>query len=122
MIEISNNGIIEITRGDYAEIPLFVNQGDKPHPVRYSLFKDPGASIQFGIMKPGQLFERAEVKKVYTVHSRHTSKNDIIISILPEDTLKLQPGQYYYAVKLIRPESGHYCTKTIIPDRLFIVR
>ena len=50
MLTISRNGIIEINRGDYAEIPLFINQGDKNYPIRYSLLKDTKSTILFGIM------------------------------------------------------------------------
>lgn len=52
MVEISNNGIITITRGDYIEFPLFINQGNQFYPIRYSILKDPSTTITFAIMEP----------------------------------------------------------------------
>ena len=66
MLEISNNGIITMSRGDYAEIPLFINQGNQMYPIRYSLLKDDKSTIAFAIMTPQQQFEQALIKKIYT--------------------------------------------------------
>ena len=122
MLEISNNGIISISRGDYVEIPLFINQGNKMYPIRYSMVKDPLSTVTFAVMAPQQHFERAIIKKQYSVKSQHTSQRDVMIILEPKDTLKLQPGKYFYSVRLNLFQHGHYCQKTIIPERMFIIK
>lgn len=123
MIDISSNGIVTLTRGDYAEIPLFINQGNKLYPIRYSLLKDePTSFIQFFIMSSDQSFDNALIKKTYTQKSLHTKQRDVIIRINPEDTVYLEPGKYYYSVRLVTKIHGHYCTITVIPKRLFFIK
>lgn len=122
MLEISNNGIITLSRGDYAEIPLFINQGNKMYPIRYSLLKDPSASIVFAVMAPQQIFERALIKKLYNAKSSHTKQKDLIIVLEPKDTIGLQPGKYFYSVRINLMQHGHYCQKTIIPEKMFIIK
>lgn len=41
MFSISKNGIIELSRGDNIEIPLFINKGTPLEPIRYDLIKYP---------------------------------------------------------------------------------
>lgn len=122
MLTISRNGIIEINRGDYAEIPLFINQGDKNYPIRYSLTKDTKATVVFGIMTPQQTLNNAIVKKYYNNNSPHTSQKDLIIVLEPRDTLRLTPGKYYYSVDVNLQEHGETCSHTVIPKRIFIVK
>ena len=122
MIEISNNGIISINRGDYAEIPLFINQGNQMYPIRYSLLKDSSSTITFAVMTPQQHFERAAIKKSYSIKSPHTKQNDLVIVLEPRDTIGLNPGKYFYSVIVNLMQHGHYCQKTIIPERMFIIK
>lgn len=123
MVEISPNGILTLTRGDYAEIPLFLNQGNKLYPIRYSLLRDDhSAFIQFFLMTADQSFEDAILKKTYTQESPHTSQRDVIIQIDPDDTIYLSPGKYYYSVRLILKVNGIYRNITVIPKRLFFIK
>lgn len=124
MIDISSNGIVTLTRGDYVEIPLFLNQGNKLYPIRYSLLKDNNESfIQFFLMSADQSFDDPIIKKTYSTQSPHTSQRDLIIQIQPEDTLYLSPGKYYYSVRLImKTPNGNYRTITVIPKRLFFIK
>ena len=122
MLEISNNGIITISRGDYVEIPLFINQGNKMYPIRYSLLKDDTTTVTFAIMTPQQYFEKAIIKKTYSAKSSHTKQNDLIIVLEPKDTIGLNPGKYFYSVRVNLLQHGHYCQKTIIPERMFIIK
>ena len=122
MLEISNNGIITITKGDYAEIPLFLNQGNQLYPIRYSLQKDQQSYITFAIMRPNEIFERAVVNKTITASSPHTGQHDAVIVLKPEDTLRLMPGKYFYSVRLNLFQHGHYCQHTLIPERMFFIK
>ena len=122
MVEISNNGIITMVRGDYFEIPLFINQGNHLYPIRYSLLKDPNSTVTFAIMMPGQSFESAFIRKTYNVDSFHTSQHDLKIVLKPEDTLNVPPGKYFYSVRLNLFQHGHYCPRIIIPERMFFIK
>lgn len=123
MVEISNNGIITITRGDYIEFPLFINQGGSQiYPIRYSLLKDPSTTITFAVMMPNQRFENAIIKKTYTAGSYHTNQNDLMIVFKPEDTINLRPGKYFYSIRINMKQHGHYCQKTLVPERMFVIK
>jgi hypothetical protein len=50
-------------------------------------------------MDPGQSFEEALVRKVYTLEDCATME-DFVLKLEPEDTLDLLPGKYFYALKL----------------------
>ena len=122
MLSISNEGIIELSRGDYAEIPLFINQGNKLMPIRYCIIRDQGAVIHFGVRKLSESFDCASIKKMYNIRSDFTDQKDIIIKLVPEDTLKLSPGKYFYSVKVSRPSAGGYSMITAITDKPFIIK
>lgn len=100
MFSISKNGIIELSRGDNIEIPLFINKGTPLEPIRYDLIKYPNTQIYFGLMFPGQQFENAVIKKKYT-RDNINDLGDIIIKIAPEDTIYLDPGKYFYEIKAV---------------------
>ena len=102
MVEISKNGIITITRGDYFEVPLFINQGDKLYPIRYELSKDSTTTIMFIVSAPNQGIENAIIRKIYTVNSPHTDQGDLIIGLTSEETITLPPGKYYYSIIMNR--------------------
>lgn len=92
-----SNNMIELTRGDSAKYPLFINMGTDLYPIRYELGdKD---ELYLGIMEPNQPFECALVKKKYTNKNINDHK-DVIVKIHPEDTVALIPGKYYYQIKL----------------------
>jgi hypothetical protein len=117
-----SNNIIELTRGDSARYPLFINQGSDIDPSRYDL-KDKD-ELYLGIMEPNQPFECALVKKKYTKASIKLDQEDnILIKIEPEDTVALIPGKYYYQIKLRKyTEYGDYDVITIIDKTEFWVQ
>lgn len=131
MFDISNNGIITITRGDTAVTNLVINVGTELHPVIYPLDKpeiDSGAAVAkvyFAIMEPGQPFEHALVKKVFDWRDYDTDINALKIKFASEDTEFLLPGVYYYTVKLRRPSpditDGSGLVDTLISKRKFII-
>ena len=122
MFDIANNGIITITQGDYVTTPLFINQGDKLHPIRYSLMSNPESELYLGVMDAFQGFEESLIRKKYTYQSPHTEQRDVIIELTSNDTQYLKPGKYYYEVKLNHKNlDGTYTVFTIIPRRMFYI-
>ena len=124
MFDISYDGIIRLSRGDTANITLFINQGTKIQPIRYYL-KD-NDILYFAISEPNQLFEDAIVKKIFTTEdSTFTDDGDLIIKINSIDTEYLRPGTYYYEVKLrtndVESDGNKYQVNTIISRRKFII-
>lgn len=124
MVEISNNGIISLNRGDQFEFPLFMNQGNKMYPIRYSLLKDLNlANVYFSITLPGQEFQNGLIRKAYSNKSPHNENGDIIISLTSQETMCLKPGKYFYSIKIVYNDSnGNQKIATIVPERMFIVK
>lgn len=90
------SNIITMTRGDsyIFDVTLF---DEWNLTKRYEIQEND--SIYFGVMLPHQKFEDAIIKKKYT-YDNVKSTGRISIRIAPEDTLNLDPGVYYYAVKI----------------------
>ena len=59
MVNISNNGIISMNRGDTVEVPLFINVNDKLLPVRYPFSN--ADEIYLGITEPNQKWEHGKI-------------------------------------------------------------
>jgi len=94
-----SNNMIELTRGDSAKYPLFINEGSDLCPTRYDI--DEKDELYLGIMEPNQPFECALVKKKYNKNTlKYDDCGNILIKIEPEDTVALIPGKYYYQIKL----------------------
>ena len=119
MLDISNNGIIQLTRGDSLKLPLFINANTDSDPIRYTLKSSD--TIYFALLEPNQRFEDAILKKVFTYNSPKTEFNDIWITLKPSDTEELLPGKYYYTLKLksIDNDSNEEFIRTIIPEKEF---
>ncbi len=90
------NNIIVMNRGDSYEFDLTITGADTLD-GRYRLIEDD--AVYFGLMDPGQPFERALVRKKYTSEDCDDMGN-LVISISPDDTIDLYPGKYFYAIKL----------------------
>ena len=98
MFDISNEGNIQLIRGDSLSLALFINKGNELYPVRYDLTDDD--TVYFALMEDGQLFENAILKKMYTSKNAQTKEGDLIISLSTEDTQNLREGLYKYTIKL----------------------
>ena len=119
MIKISNNGVISMTRGDNVSLPLFMNQGTRIKPMRYSLMCNPRSELYVGIMMPYQDFENALVRKKYTCESKHTEQKDVIVELTPQDTQYLKSGKYYIEAKLrVFTKEGDERIFTVMPKRI----
>lgn len=100
MTAIQDNGIIYMTRGDTFQCPLYTNIGTLLHPEWYTL--QDGDKLYFGLMQPHENFEDAILKKVYDNSSEKDTDGFTLLKLVPEDTLKLAVGKYYYSVKLLK--------------------
>ena len=115
-----NNGIIHLLRGDSYTNPIIINLGSKLDPVIYKLTEND--SLYFGLMEPNQAFEEAVLKKKYTCLSETDSNGNILLKLLPSDTLNIAVGKYYYMVKLKTVNDlGEESVKTIIPPTQFFL-
>ena len=138
MFNISNNGIIKISRGDSASLPLFINcdiidaenkrviSGSKilkPHRYKITTIgKEQKARVYLGVMEPNQPFERALIRQKYTPESKTNVYGDLIIKFRPEDTMYLKPGRYYYTIKIQREDRfGNEYVDTIVPQTQFFI-
>jgi len=118
---ISENNIIRMNRGDTFSFDFTISDENSPD-GRYILKNDD--VLYLGLMDPHQPFENALVKKRYTKDDCDEMGN-LIIKFLPEDTLDLVPGVYYYSIKLhkITDDEEDYVDEvvTIINKTKFII-
>ena len=61
---------------------------------------DENDRVYFGIMAPNKSFDEAILKKEFTV-ADVTPDGYINVKLLPEDTINLESGVYYYSVKAL---------------------
>lgn len=90
-----SENIILINRGDSLELTLTL--GPLLASANYTL--DVDDVIYFGVTAPKQKFEDALIRLRYTA-ADWTEGKYLTIKILPIDTLYLEPGVYYYSIKL----------------------
>lgn len=124
MFDISNNGIITITRGDSAVTNLYINLGTECCPDIFDINQWPHAKVYLGITEPHMPFEQALVRKVFDIKDFDESGKVLKIKFKTEDTENLVPGLYYYSVKLLRmdPEkNGEDLVDTVISKKKFII-
>lgn len=91
--------IIKINRGDSFEFTI--NIPEKADKSKNYLLTNQDA-IYFALMFPHQPFEKSFLVKGYSFEEQDQSTGEILIKIEPNDTRCLQPGVYYYTVKLQR--------------------
>lgn len=94
--------IIKLNRGDSYEFKVHIP--DKNMAKNYILTE--ADVLYFALLYPHQRFDEAILIKGY-VHTDHIIENgvntgEILIKIAPKDTKQLDPGVYYYTVKLQR--------------------
>jgi len=116
---ISNDGIIKLTRGDTVQLPLFINKGTAMQPMRYILQE--GDEVYLALMQPNQYFEDAILKKKFTEDNLN-DHGDVLIRFESEDTVQLIPGKYYYQIKAkFLDANGNYDVNTLVERTQFII-
>ena len=89
------------------------------NPIRFSLLSNPNSELYLGIMMPHQDFENALVRKKYTNESPHTEYRDVIVELVPNDTMYLMPGRYYIEAKLrLNDKYGNERVFTVLPKKV----
>ena len=117
MLNISDQGIVRLSRGDSFSCPVFINKGTELVPIRYEL--QDGDKLYFALMEPNQPFEKAILKKVLTKDDLNEN-GDAVISLVPSDTENLETGLYYYTLKLRQEiDVNTYSVETVVPNRQF---
>ena len=90
--------IIKINRGDSFEFTVNIPDKDNKSYILQS-----NDAVYFALLYPHQHFEDALLLKGYTYGGdQNIETGDILIKITPADTRYLEPGIYYYTVKLQR--------------------
>lgn len=119
MLQIDANNVITLTRGDSGIARIFINAGTKLEPLKYVLQETD--VLYFGVMECNSNFEHGLIKKLY--YSKDLDdKNNLYVYFLPEDTLNIVPGKYYYEVKLKRKlGSSDFLVDTVVDKTEFWV-
>lgn len=120
MLDIANNGIIRVSRGDSFRMPLFIDCGTPVAPMRYELGERD--EVYFGVMEANQPFEYALIKKKFTIADMNEN-GDVVIEFVPNDTLMVIPDLYYYQVKvrIYNPNTNDYEVHTVVPKTKFFI-
>ena len=126
MITLTNNNIIELTRGDTEVIPIPIFYSS-PDLINISYFPGRYDKIFFAVMGPHQKFEDAIIKKIYYYNDINQRTGVINIKLESIDTQFLRPGTYYYTVKVLKKgmEDVEDCMgriETVISNRKFIIK
>ena len=108
---------IVITRGDTYNFNLSII--DETSSAGIYFLQDDDV-LYFRIMRPNQPFEEAIIEKKYTVEDMD-AEGIISLCISSEDTINLEPGRYYYSVKLSINNSTAKKEVTIIDKSKFII-
>jgi len=112
------SNIITINRGDSFEFNLYIEDKDTESGL---YFLDTDDVVYLGVMMPRMTFEDALIKRKYN-YTNQEKDGSIVVKITPSDTLDLEPGVYYYSVKLVqnvRTEQEE--VKTVINKTKFVV-
>lgn len=121
MLTISRDGIIQLSRGDYCQMPLFINAGSATEPVRFELSKHPTSVVYVSVMEPNSIFERGFIRKMYTKDNWTLNEyGDLLVTFTHEDTRFTAPGKYYYEVKI--DVDGNGDINTLIQATEFWIR
>ena len=119
MYSSKKNNVVSITKGDYSVIP--VELVISTYPEYYTLKLEESDRVYFGLMAPNKSFDEAIIKKEFTV-ADVTPDGYINVKILPEDTLNLEPGVYYYSVKaLYKLGDNDVRISTLVDKTKFII-
>ena len=116
MFSVSKNNVITITRGDFVTTTIYLNIGSLLDPDRYTLTDTD--ILYIGVMEYGQRFEDALIK--YRLTSDNLNENgDVVWNIESLDTEYLEPGKYFYTIKLVQ-DGGR--TSTVVPNTEFYIQ
>lgn len=122
MIDISDNNILSMHRGDDVCLKVAVQAnefGDS-----YGLGDDD--KVYVGVMEPRGHFEDALIRKAFGKEDMDADGN-VVVKLVASDTVSLLPGAYYIQIKLRQmigeSDSGEalYDVSTILPKTRLII-
>lgn len=117
---IKKNQVITMTRGDSFSFSVELKTGKFPNIERYIL--EEGDILLFGLMRPNQHFECAFIKKEYGYDDYDYEGGTLKVTLQPEDTIDLEPGVYYYQIKVLyKDEAGEVHVDTVVQKTKFII-
>ena len=115
MYIIDKNHVITINRGDSVSLPIPILVGKFPE-LQHKLEIVEGDIIFFGLMFPQQYFECAIIKKEFN-KSAFNEDGDFVLELDSLDTINIEPGVYYYELKLLKASDD--TITTLIPKSRF---
>lgn len=116
MSNISSTNNITITRGDTFSFKYNINLGTILDPDNYILTEND--RLYLGVYSPGQSFENALIRKMYT--DKDMVDDYVNIKFKTRDTQYLLPGTYYYDIKLRKNiETDDEEIITLVHNRIF---
>lgn len=121
MINIDRNGNISINRGDTFKVPLFIDcSKDIFNSIRFPLKERD--EIYFYLVEPNTPSKFPLIKQIYKKEDINEN-GDIILKFIHDDTCWINPGTYYYEIKLRRKleEGFEDILVTIVDRRKFVI-
>lgn len=115
---VKKNNMISMIRGDSFRHIFEFEIGKFPRKKKLSINEDD--LIYFGVMYPNEHFEHCIIKKEFTKDDL-TSEGDLIVTLNPEDTVWLNPGTYYYEIRMLHQSSEDVYLKTLIQKTKFTI-
>jgi hypothetical protein len=113
-----STNIIKINRGDSFEFTITIP--DKGNLTKSYILKSSEA-IYFALLYPHQRFEDAILVKGYDQKDQNTDTGEITIKISSSVTKKLEPGVYYYTIKLQRGGTLDIIDDSDEPDEVLTI-
>lgn len=121
MLTVSRDGIIQLSRGDSCDLPLFINAGTATEPIRFDMREHENTVVYVSVMEPNRYFEQGFVRKVYSKDNWKINENgDLVVQFTPEDTRFVPPGKYYYEIKIDLEGKG--VVNTVVQTTEFWIR
>lgn len=115
MLDVSNNGIISIVRGDTVVYNFMINLGTVMMPRYYRLQKN--EYLRFYLTEPNMNVDSNVIYKEYSIDDMNED-GSVNIKLSSDDTTFLEREVYYYTIKLIR--NGE--VDTLVNKTKFLVR
>jgi len=118
---VKKDKVLTMTRGDYFSFKVDLKAKEFPfEETTYTLGEND--ILYFGLMEPGQPFEKAFLKKEYTYDDYDIEGGTLKVVINPEDTIELEPGTYYYQIKVLyEDEVGAVHVDTVVQKTKFYI-
>ena len=136
MFTVNSNNVIKMNKGDDVQFPIFVNNGDRTHLLRYEFdieynFDAPCEEVYFYIIPLHLDYEQFVLKKTFSCNGTITTQfrtgelsvttgnqilnknHDIVISLASDDTSNLCADEYNYMIRA-KLKSSKINSKNII--------